>query len=162
MGVGGGMIRCQPYFSTKSGSVARVWAAFCERSYEGGPTKWEVHSKYNKKCTYASKARIIFKKDRLFFIFQIYGNIFGILFLNLQPLHLTLNTLYPTLLVHIGIGKTAGCTRSILAILLTLLLSVFRFQFSLFTLLTRAALLPHNSQTITAQFLTTMEPREKK
>ena len=91
MGVGGGMIRCQPYFSTKSGSVARVWAAFCERSYEGGPTKWEVHSKYNKKCTYASKARIIFKKDRLFFIFQIYGNIFGILFLTscLYPLHFT-------------------------------------------------------------------------
>ena len=61
MGVGGGMIRCQPYFSTKSGSVARVWAAFCERSFEEGPAILrEVQSKYNKKCTYASKARIDF------------------------------------------------------------------------------------------------------
>jgi hypothetical protein len=116
---------------------------------------------YNKKCTYASKARIIVKKDRLFFIFQIYGNIFGILFLTscLYTLH---STLYPDSTGTHRISKTAGCTRSILAILLTLLLSVFRFQFSLFTLLTRAALLPHNSQTITAQFLTTMVPREKK
>ena len=36
-------------------SVARVWAAFRESSYEEGPTKWEVHSKYYKKCISASK-----------------------------------------------------------------------------------------------------------
>ena len=63
MGVGGDMIRCQPYFSTKSGSVARVWAAFRERSYEEGPTKWEVHSKYDKKCLRGGERQSIAKAD---------------------------------------------------------------------------------------------------
>ena len=38
-----------------------VWAAFRECSYEEGPTRWEVHSKYDKKCLRGGESQMIAK-----------------------------------------------------------------------------------------------------
>ena len=53
-----GYDKAKPYFSTKSGSVARVWAAFRKSSYEEGPTKWEVHSKVRQKMHICKQNRM--------------------------------------------------------------------------------------------------------
>ena len=41
--------KAEPYLFEKSASDAGVWAAFCERTFEVGPTQWEVSSKVLKK-----------------------------------------------------------------------------------------------------------------